>query len=325
MRVIAFGKFRSWISFFLHGVIEGTIRNGWQIDRVELENPCSDRVLGAHIRSIKERLVRMKPHYIFCHSIFGEDDEYYPGLFDVLRDVKKEFGTKIALHVGDPRPTLRYPHDISDIVDICLVNTDLDHYATLCHTVYKVPSYFWPFACWQTNNIYYTTMKYDMIFLGYMSRHERYVKRTEFVRKCQRNKVLNLRILNEEMGRTHFYNKDLALTAAGVLAVPSPEYEEYSLDARLFIFGGYGGVVFAKRTALAERIFADREHIIFFDDIDNPKELARLFEEYGDNRKIRNNAFTYIQECHNYENRVSDAIDALEGRLNKPRVYLEDF
>jgi len=324
-RIMVLGKFRKWISFFLHGVIEGAIRNGWQVDRVGLDNPCGDGMIRQHVKSIRERMFRMKPHILFCHSVFGEESESYEGLLEVLADIRAELGTKVALHIGDPRPTLRFPFDLSMIADMCLVNTDIKEYLDLCENTYKVKSYFWPFACWQSNELSKENLVYHMSFLGYMSEHKRYIKRTKFVRRCQDSSILQLKVLNEKLGRTHFYNRDIALTSKGILAIPSPRYAEYSLDARPFIFGGYGGVVFAKRTAIAEKIFTHGKHVIFFDDIDEPRELEKLFLRYGDDKDIRYRAFNYMQKYHNYKNRVKDVIDIFEGRLDRPRVYIEDF
>ena len=53
-RILVLGKFRNWVSMYLHGVIEGTIANGWQSERVEIQKTDGADVSAQDVSRIQK-------------------------------------------------------------------------------------------------------------------------------------------------------------------------------------------------------------------------------------------------------------------------------
>ena len=337
-RILVLGKFRNWVSMYLHGVIEGTIANGWQSERVEIQKTDGDKRWDHHIKNIYEQIARFRPHIMFTNSIFGTDCEYVPGILKLLGGVKKEYGTIICHQMGDPRKEPRYKKKIDKFVDLALFNFDDYDVLNTYATTWNIPCYFWPIGCWNLNTMQKTEYKYDMVFTGNRATSNKYIERTMFLEDCYNHadvfKLIWLpRKRESERGdfitNTRFYTTDIVSISKSILGVSiGSEFTGY-IDARPFQYGGAGGLVFQWRLPGFEKLFIDNEHLVFFDNLD-VKELDRLYGEYvlkspEKGQEIREKAFNFMQMNHSYRCRVKDVVDVIEGRLSRPRVYLEDF
>lgn len=336
-RILVLGKYSRWVSFMLHGVIQGTIQNGWQALPIEIE-PVGSNKPKEHKQGLIDKIDRFQPHIIFCHAIFGEGKESFYGVLDVLKYAREKYTTKVCYHMGDPRDNPRFNDDISDWIDIGLMNVETLIEENNVRTnllekfgdVWKIPCFYWPFGCWQMNE-FPQPIKSNLrtIFVGSMSTNKRYLHRTEFITECKNSSILKTQLMNEQ-GQTHFYNSELVRPSDGVIGFTAKvDRLEMFLDARSFIFGGYGGLVFQRYTNGAETILKDREHIIYFKS-DDVSELEDLYKYYVNDYpekgiRIREQAFDYIQKNHNYKNRVSDVVDILEGARDRCRYLLTDF
>jgi len=335
-RILVLSKFRNYISYFSHGVIEGAIRNGWRANWVELQKLNDAANYKEHCESILEQIVRYRPHVIFCNGIFGEDSEAFPGIFDVLLKIRKRFDDcKIVYHMGDPRNEPRYRNDISKLVDIALCNFGgelLEKFSD----IWKVPCYHWPYACWQFPRYVEKEKRYDLLYLGNVSEHPRYKDRTPFVHYLLDNASMEVRRFpDEEIGNTRFFLEDIVPYARGLLSLAATYDLPYYIDARPFEYLGFGGLVFRPMSAGLTDIFVPFYHFIPFDFIPGEhkytmKSLEEVYYEYttvkrDQAEKIRRQGFEYTQNYHNYRMRVRDVILLLEGVIERPLVYLSDF
>tara|TARA_Y100000310_G_scaffold279894_2_gene299294 strand:+ start:361 stop:1338 length:978 start_codon:yes stop_codon:yes gene_type:complete len=324
----------------LHGVLEGSIRLGYQAMPLEIQ-PAANIRPREHKDGLLSKIDQFRPHFIFCHAIFDEGKESVWGILEVLQHARKKWGTKVFYHMGDPRYEPRFADDISDWVDMGLFNVkgykadnnaDIDLLSKFSK-LWKIPNCYWPFGCWHINERPKPkgATVYDTIFTGHMSTHPRYRARTTFIEDCVKNPILKTVIANTEEGsHTHFFNSDLVAKSKAVIGYTAKvDRLDMFLDARSFIFGGYGALIFQKETKGAETVFNNMHHLVFFKHDDN-EALSNLYEHYvlknpqlGE--EIRENIFKYVQKNHNYKNRVQDAIDVFSGKKERCRYLLEDF
>lgn len=331
-RILVLGKFRNYISWYLHGVIEGTIRNGWQSERVEIQN-SKDLKEWRHIADIKEQIVRFRPHVIFTNSLFGEGREYYNGLLEMLHDVKKRTGVKICHQMGDPRMEPRFTEDISSSVDLALFNFGDEDILAKYKSIWKIPCYFWPMACWYQKYFSIGDPLYDLVFTGNRSPSGRYKKRTKFLNECvNADKDFKFHWFPDEdrgIKNTRFITSEIAASSKAILGLPIGEEFKLYLDTRPFQYGGAGALIFQWGLSGYRRLFKHGEYLLLLDNM-QVEELSKLYRYYCvDHPKegfiIRERMFNFMQTYHNYRNRVKDVVDILEGKREKPRVYREDF
>lgn len=330
-RILVLGKFKNYISYYLHGVIEGTIRNGWLSDRIELQKVNDNIDEGKHVSQLYERIARFKPHVMFTHSLFGTDREYYPGLFDLLIKVKKKFGTIVCHQEGDPRLTPRYEVDINGIVDMVLMNIGDEKILSNFSKIWNVPCYYWPYACLNQNEIGkpVSGFKHDMVYTGNMSVSDLYKPRTDFIKKCMKSGIFKLkRYPDANVGNTRFITPVIAASAKTILGPPAKTDIELYIDARPFEYLGAGGLLLRPYSSGIEKVFSPEIHMYLFTEGDL-NELEELYMYCLENRSgsdsIKLQGFNFVQEYHNYKVRVRQVIDIIEGKSSKPKILLKDL
>jgi|TARA_Y100000310_G_C20697249_1_gene826588 hypothetical protein len=337
---MALGKYSRWTSFMLHGVIEGSIRLGHQALPLEIQ-PTGNVRPREHKEGLINKIKQFKPHFIFCHSIFNEGGESVWGIHEVLKYARTKIGSKVFYHMGDPRQEPRFADKITEWVDMGLFNVKgytadnsekidlLDKFSQ----IWGIPCYYWPFASWHCNERpkHNDPNPYESVFAGHMSTHPRYLQRTKFLKLCQDSKILKTKIANTTWDtQTHFFNSEVATKSKAIIGYTAKvDKLDMFLDARSFIFGGYGALVFQKKTKGVETIFENKKHLILFEHNDI-ESLEGLFNHYvnkypDEAEGIRRNAFEFIQKNHNYMNRVQDVIDIVNGKRDRCRYLLTDF
>lgn len=301
LRICILGDYDNYLSYFLYGCLEGFIRAG------QLCRPVP--FFGHPIDQVKRQILWFKPHIVCAHMLFG-CSRYHSrdSVFIMLRELRKE-GIFIVYHNGDARKDPRYPHDISDIVDLGLLNqSNLKHY----ESIWKIPCIRWPYMCLYQKEIAKPVDMYrcDIAFTGELSRKGVHAERTAFIGELTRL-GLNVRIFpTNETGNTRFQTAELAASAKMVLGMQMERHLKGYLDVRPFQYIGAGAVYLHDKCDQMDEIFNDGSHYFSYDKNDpkTVKELYRIMTKVFDNKISRIPGFLYCQKKHSTLQRVEAII-----------------
>ena len=113
IRIATLGDWSKYFSYFLAGTQEGAILNG-----------CMFRPIDIRLswKVIRQNLEEFRPDILFSHMIFSKEPHGPEKHLRELGKLRKQLDMKVFYHLGDARTVPRYPHDISEGVDACLVN-----------------------------------------------------------------------------------------------------------------------------------------------------------------------------------------------------------
>lgn len=318
-RVAVIGNLQREYSGFVLGVREGIIRNGHRFRGIDF------RTTG--FGQMEHLLKEFKPDYIFTHMILNESIGKTPQTLEILAKMRKKFGTRVIHTLQDARRTSRYPQDISVSVDMGLLNQ------TEClkdfENVWKVPCFYWPYA-----TLYQKEMadpdpelsKYEFVYTGNMN-PDLYKERTDFIIALRSKIKLHIFQTQEENDK-RAVTAELSTSAKAILGVGLQYDIEGYIDVRPFQYGGAGAFLITHVYNGMDKVFDYGRHFITFEgyDVQNVIDLYNYYQEDLQKVKmIRKRVFEYVQKCHSWEIRVQDAIDTIEGRKDKPRVFLKDW
>lgn len=307
-RVCCLGDYDSYYSYFLYGVMEGAIRNGYWFRPVPLYNHLLDFIF--------EQVQWFRPHVLFCHTIFNRRPHNREEVLERLRDLRVNLGVKVVYHAGDARRYPRYPKDISESVDIALLNNSLtDEFSD----IWRIPTIHWPYMALHQSDISSPSLIYEseVAFTGYLGDSDHHEPRSKFIAKLR--EFVPVKIFpTEETGNTRFQTAELSSSAKAVLGfqmgLDIPGY----LDVRPWQYIGSGALYFHDRCDSMDLFFRDGEHYVAFDR-DNPKDFVDKFEFYTKKKpslgeKIRKEGFEYCQTFHDTTCRIKSVINVLEGK-----------
>jgi len=111
LRIACIGDYTVRYSHFTSGVMEGAIRLGHWFRPIPLLQPIAE---------IAKQVDYFRPDIIFIHQIFSAYHEIRL-VKQFLKDLRAK-GIKVLLHEGDWRPEPRFKEDISDYIDVGLLN-----------------------------------------------------------------------------------------------------------------------------------------------------------------------------------------------------------
>lgn len=315
-RVVALGDWNGYLSHFLLGVQEGAVRCGAWFRGIQL--------VGQDVSAMEQQLDFVKPHLILAHMIFNKNQIPMEQVHALLQRTKKKHGTTIAYHAGDARVIPRYPHPINHIVDLALVNhLMLKEFGD----IWKVPCYHWPYPCLYQKDIGPLDKRYvcDLAFTGALAEaeHIHHGPRSAFLERLARAGLKASIFPNEWSGNTRMQTAELSASAKGVLGVQMgtdlPGYQ----DVRPFQYIGAGAVYFHDNAEQMRLFFEPYKHYVEYDRGDEHNFKA-MWNKYQDSQKIRKEGFKLCQQWHSAEARMQFVFDLLNGKVNKPRIYLED-
>jgi len=179
LRVIGLGDYANYYSYFTYGILEGAIRCGAWFRPVHLFQQLDDVI---------RQIDFFKPHIIVAHCIFNRRPHKREDVFQILRDFRKRYDTKVYYHMGDARAEPRYPHDISDFVDGALVNNlELEKWGG----IWGIPCIHWPYMALYQKEIAEVDARFvhKVVFTGSLGAGEgHHAARTDFFEKL-RSKV----------------------------------------------------------------------------------------------------------------------------------------
>jgi hypothetical protein len=303
-RIVVLGKVVDYYSAFLYGALEGAIRCGAWAKTVQLGN--------RPVHEIKMELDWFKPHFIFCHMIFG------PLRHDVLQmlgEMRQRMGTKVIYHMGDARTTPRYPHPIDQWVDLGLVNHG--NYQNFSN-IWRIPTIHWPYmAFYQKEMADYDPM-YDcnMAFTGDLDSSTHHGPRGRFIQQIRN--LIDIKVFpTPQTGNTRFQTAELSSSAKGVLGMQMGTNIPLYQDVRPFQYCGAGALYFHDQCDSMDTFFEPYEHYIPYDR-DNARHLKEQYEKYAikdrkEGQRIRGKAFDYTQRYHSTKERIQSVINYFEG------------
>ena len=237
-RIICFGNWPQ-PTYFTLGVMEGSVLNGAWFRPVSIQNSLTE---------IQEFMKFVKPDIIISHMIFGQSYHPYDRMYNVLKQVKREFGTVLIYHAGDARTQPRKPQPIDDLVDFALCNHGL---LTEYENYWKIPCFHWPYGCLQQGVIAEKNSEFerDWIFTGGTGQNKHHSSRANLIKKMKQRK-LDILVLPEEMKgivNTMYLTPEIASSARAILGVQMgcdiPLYN----DVRPFQYIGAGALYFHDR------------------------------------------------------------------------------
>ena len=318
LRIALIGNIIREYSAFVLGTREGIFLLGHRFRGIDFRYSTP--------KFIRQQLFEFRPDYIFTHMILNAQIGKTPQTLQILKDVKDRFGTRVIHTMQDARETSRFPQKIKDFVDIGLLNQ------TQCikdfEKVWGIPCYYWPYGCMKQSEMADPVgdLHFDMIYTGNMI-DGIYAERTRFVRQLAN--CINLKVVEtQSVGDLRARTPELAVSAGAVLGVGLRYDLEGYIDVRPFQYCGAGALLITHEYNGMDKVFEYGKHLVTFSGYD-PQTVVELLNYYLEDKdeadEIREAGFEYTQRCHNYCVRVGDVIDVLEGKRDRPRVFLDDF
>ncbi len=308
MRIATLGDYHKYFSYFLYGTMEGSIRAGHWFRPIPL--------FHIPLTLVEEQIDFFRPEIMFAHCIFNRKPHKRDDVFDMLRRIRKKYGTKICYHMGDARSEPRYPHDISEIVDLCLVNNTgkLEEWSNL----WNVPTLHWPYAALYQKEIAPVDERYraNIVFTGSLGGNEHHAPRTLFIKELQQSGLDIRTYPDPELGNSRFQTDLVAASSDAVLGFQMGGNIEGYVDVRPYQYIGAGALYFQDKHPNIDAFFKDGVHYVGYER-DNATDLIKKINWYrgmpDEAMKIRQTGFEYCQRHHSTHARVEAVIQYFEA------------
>lgn len=317
MKIAILGKWHKYCSYYLHGMLEGSIQNGHSAMGVEF--------ITGGVGTARTALINYNPDIIFCHMTFSDEGERKENKMDMLETVKKRCSSRIFHQMGDPRTEPRYKKDCSSFLDGLLVShREVDKFK-----VNNVPIYYFPYGTLKGEFCKRKLIKHKLAFAGsYPNSNERYTERNTLLSRLDEQFGITFYPKKNGANTTFMTNKLASKVGAFVNILSNYDIKDF-LSLRPFQFIGAGALSIQKDMDGLDKVFIDEKHHLVFDNIkvdevlDKYKYFVEDHPEKGE--KIRRAGYEYCQKYHNYKNRVNDILEVISGEREEVRYTLEDF
>lgn len=305
LRIACLGDYQNYYSYFLYGAMEGAILNGAWFRPIPL--------FGTGLESVKAQLNFFKPHILLIHMIFNKRPYRQEDVFQILRDVRLRYGTKVFYHMGDARKNPRHPEDISNFVDAGLVNNGL--YCEFSN-IWHVPCFHWPYPCLQQEKIYHRSQvpeiyHREVVFTGSVDDNMHHKERADFIKKLK--EAIDVTVFPIPItGNTRFQTADVSGGADAVLGVQMGLDIPLYLDVRPFQYIGSGALYFHDNCDAMNYFFDSGTHFVSYER-NNSEDFLNNFYYYTQHNKragekIRMEGFAYAQKYHSTKARMNGVI-----------------
>lgn len=326
LRIACLGDYTGYFSWYLHGIMEGSILNGAWFRPINIRQP---------LETIEEQINYFKPHLMFTHMILGEEVKHEYGryersqLHNSIRNVRNKWGIKIAHQEGDPRGELRFGDNIANLIDIGLLNHSmLDKF-----TPWGIKCVHWPYFSMTQQDFCdkNSLVECDVAFTGNVSQRlpeHQHHGRYEFIKALgERLKVKTFP--NDVIGNSRFYTPEISSSAKAVLGIHQGFNLHGYLDTRPFQYIGSGALYFHDHCEAINQFFEEGKHFVGYNRFD-ANDFVEKFDYYTRENpeagnKIRRQGFNYCQKYQTSKHRVGYAIDLLQGKDVKPLMLLKDI
>lgn len=285
----------SYCSAYRLGITQGmSLLGAWHRD-VNIRDGMSK--IDQHVRE-------MRPDVIFTHMLLWPPANKTPvyELLSAAEAWRREWNAAVIIHDGDPRERTRFPHDVSDAVDLALLNH------SRVAEEWTVPTIYWPYAAFVQDEIGEPVpeLQADLVFAGLMREDGNiYGPRTDFIKKMMGH---GLKLYPGDGGvNNRMHIADLAPSCTAIVGFGRPEAPGW-VDTRVFSVPGAGGVLIHDDVG---GVLEPHEHYIPCRryNVDSVLEALATAREYGDS--IRSKGFDFIQSRHTYKHRCQQVLDLL--------------
>jgi len=306
LRIATLGDWNNYLSYFLVGSMEGAIRCGTWFRPIQL--------LGVDLSVVKKQIDFFKPHIILSHCIFNTKPEgWREKIFQLLRDAKKKWGSYNCYHIGDARKEPRYPYDISDFMDLGLVNNlEYERWGK----IWNIQCINWPYPVLYQKGISSVDERFksDIVFTGALGSNTHHIERTIFIQQLK-DKGINIKTYPDETyGNSRFLTAEISASAKAVLGSQMGKEVFGYVDVRPFQYIGSGALYMQEKHKNIEQFFRSGEHYISFEE-GNVDSFLEEYNKYNNkSKKIRKYGFTYCQNYHSTEERIRNIINMYEGK-----------
>ena len=351
LRIATIGDYQKWFSYFLMGTAQGSFLNGHLHYSIPIRQ---------HYEEIENQLRYFRPHFVFCHMIFSENlaamikgdenaewEQYTDRgetkmkkiespikrerFHEMLAKTRRQLGFKVLYQEGDAKRIPRYPHPITELVDLVLINSrQTEEY----EKIFRVPTIHWPYfamnldAPQPSDNLFNA----QMVFAGNMSPRNRghlHYGRAEFLEGLKKH--FNLKTFpNDNIKNTRFLSAEVASSAEVVLGINQGMNIPGYLDTRPFQYIGAGAFFFMDPSDAMNDFFQPTVHYVPYErhNVQSVRDwYNHYFKEHRDKvKEVRQTGFEYVQRWHTAAHRVKMAIDIAMGAdpKNYP-IYLNDI
>ena len=311
LRIATLGDWNKYFSYFLYGSMEGAIRCGAWFRPIPL--------FYISLGLVEEQIDFFKPHILMAHCIFNRSPHNRDDVFDLLRRTRRKWGTYVCYHMGDARSEPRYPHDISDIVDLSLVNNgELDKWSR----IWNVPCIHWPYPALYQKDIAEVDKRFqaDVVFTGSLSQGEGHHRdRTNFVNQLPEYGIELKTYPDPTWGNSRFLTAEVSASSNVILGTQMGGDVHLYQDVRPFQYIGAGALYFHEKHRNMRYFFEPGFHYVEYDGVEDfIEKYNNLYKKKKKNkneaRRIRMRGFEYAQEYHSTKRRVQAVIDTYEGK-----------
>ncbi len=307
LRSLMLGDCDFYLSPYIHGVAAASGRLGILHSQVNIR---------AGLDVILKRVQDVQPHLLWTHMLMWapQGSPPTPALLQVCRMARQRYGTRVVIHDGDLKEATRHPVDISDAVDLALLNHHHDRSA------WQVPTLYWPYACFTQDGLAFArdTLRCGMAFAGQVGVGI-YAGRSGFVNALSKHPEVGLRVFDGGEGNTLLWTADVAASAGTVLGYGRPG--SGWVDNRVFQYPGAGAILLHDDVPEGTGMEPwtgemGRGHYVPYesDSVASILDaLARLrAASSGDRTALRWRAFQHGQKHHSYTARVKQVLGALK-------------
>ena len=314
IRVVVLGNVQNYYSHFLFGVLQGSILNGAWAKTIQLN--------GSSLKQIKDEVDFIKPHFLFCHMVFGPLRQDVLQYFSLIR---KKYSTKVVYHMGDARTVSRYPNAIDQWVDLGLVNHgQYEDFSDM----WNIPCIHWPYMCFQQKEIADVDPRFSggLAFTGDLQLNQHHGARRNFIQQLKQQLPMKI-YPTPETGNTRFLTAELSSSSDGVLGMQMGTEIYLYQDVRPFQYCGAGAIYYHDQCEAIDKFLEPHIHYAPYkrNDVNSLKEQFDMYSSdktKGD--KIRQEGFKFCQRYHSTKQRVKSVFDYFEGKDLAP-IYKEDL
>lgn len=252
---------------------------------------------------IARQVAEARPEIVWTHMLLWAPINAIAvyELLEMCRGWRRDFGSSVLIQDGDPRLDTRFPHDVSDAVDVALVNYD-----TSLRAEWGVERVHWPYAALSQaeRGDLVPELRAQLGFAGTLRDSGIYQQRTDCVRAIEEQVPIRT-FPGEDKVNTYMQMADVAASCEALLGFGRPEIPGW-LDARIFTIPGAGGVLIHDDVG---GFLEPNKHYIPCERYNAQSVLNALEEAKKNGDAIRQAAFDHVQGNQTYEHRCQQIID----------------
>lgn len=302
LRSLLIGDCDYYFSPYIFGVAQACGRLGVWHSQISIRAPKD---------VIWQRIADVRPDVLWTHMFLWAPagSPKVDDLVSMAEKAHRKLGVHVIIHDGDYKDRIRHPVDLSAWCSVALCNHQFDR------SVWGVPTIHWPYFAFMQERIADPdpAMDCDIWFAGTIGMGPVYEARTKLI-EAVRRVGMDVRMPKEHEGNTLLRTAEIAASAGTVLGFGRPGVAGW-VDTRVFQYPGAGGIL------LHDDVGGFLEPWVHYapyesgnaNSVVGAARRVRALPLY-EQRRMRNNAFAYVQGNHSSVSRVKQVLQFLELR-----------